>query len=145
MTTLDLQESLLTYIYNLLTNDATLKSNMGGQVRLYLSWAKANAVFPYLVDRIYIRASEPFPLRDATFYLDIWSDSPNATESLAIRKRIVELIDELEFRTTEVFVEKIQLQTDGPIPEDSEDIWHYAMQFNIRFYRISEASVIISR
>lgn len=141
----DTQESLLTYIYGILTADSTLKTAMGGTVRLYPVWAVPDAVFPYLVHRLEMRASEPFPVRFGTYLLDIWSNSSIATEIVAIRKRIIELLDELQFNTTEVKNVKIQLQTDGFIPEIEPDIWHYAIQFSLSLWRQSETLIIINR
>ena len=141
----DTYESLLTQLYTILTADDTLKTAMGGSVSLYPVWAVPDAEFPYLVHRIDMRAGDIFPERIGTYLLDIWSDSPSASEILAIRKCLVELLDELEFNTTEVKNVKVKLETDGFIPEDTPDIWHYAMQFNLSLWRQSETSVIISR
>ncbi len=141
----DTQESLLTSLYTTLTADDTLKTAMGGSVRLYPVWAVPDAEFPYLVHRIDMRAGEIFPERIGTYLLDIWSNSPSASEILAIRKRIIELLDELQFNTTEVKNVKVKLETDGFIGEDTSDIWHYAMMFNLSLWRQSETVVIISR
>lgn len=142
---LDTQKSLLTYIWNLLTGDTDLETAMGGTVRCYLTWAEPDAEFPYLVHRIDIAPAEPWPMRQATYYLDIWSDSPNAEEILAIRKRIIELLDELEPATDEIKGARLWLQTEGFIPETEEGIWHYATQWNLRYYRKSESAAIIGR
>jgi len=146
MTVKDSQKSILDYIYTLLTSDATLKAAMGGTVNLYHTWATPDATFPYLVNRLDIRSTEFFPNQISTYYIDIWSDNSDSNaEVLPIRQRIIGLIDELQFDTTECVNGKIWKQTDGFIPETEPDIWHYTMQFNLRFYRKSETSVIISR
>ena len=147
MTVKDSQKSILDYIYTLLTSDATLKAAMGGTVRLFHTVATPDAEFPYLVNRLDIRSTGFFPNQISTYYLDIWSDNPDSNaEVLPIRKRILELIDELQFDTTECVNGKIwKDNADGFIPEPEPNIWHYAMQFNLRFYRKSETSVIISR
>lgn len=148
----DTQQSLLTYLFNLLVADDTLKAAMGGSVRLYPVWAKEDAVFPYLVHRIDNNAAGGiFPLVQATYYLDIWSNTSTNVEALAIRKRIIELLDEKEFSTTdaeetiEVCGARLWLQSDGFVPETEPDIWHYAFQFNLRFYRSSETDAIVGR
>lgn len=142
---LDTQEALLTYIYNLLTTDSGLQTAMGGTVRIYHTWATPDAVFPYLVYRIDISPAEPFMIRMASLFLDIWSDSQDAAEVVAIRKRIIELLDELEPSITEVEAARLWLQTEGFIPESEQYIWHYATQWNLRYYRKQEVSSIISR
>lgn len=143
--TLDTQTSLLTYLWTLLTTDTDLKTAMGGTVRCYLTWAEPDAEFPYLVHRIDIAPQEPFPMRQATYYLDIWSNSPSADEILAIRKLIIELLDELEPATDEIAGGRLWLQTDGFIPETEQGIWHYSLMLNLRYYRKSESAAIIGR
>lgn len=145
MTTVDTQKSIMTYIYTKLTGDDGLKTLVGGTVRVFLVWANIDAEFPYIVQRVDITADDFFPMRRATEYIDLWSSSPNADEILAIRKRIIELLDELEFSTDEADTCRLWLQADSFIPEVEPGIWHYALQFNLRYYRRSEAGAIISR
>jgi len=147
--TVDTQKSLLTELWTILTGDdiedVGLQTIMGGTVRLALTWAPVDCEFPYLVHRIDIAPAEPFPMRLGTYYLDIWSDSNNADEILAIRKRIIELLDELEPNTNEAVAARLWLQTEGFIPESEQGIWHYATQWNLRFYRKAETASIIGR
>lgn len=146
MADLDIQQSLITAIYNLLTADTTLKSNMGGTVRLYHTWAETDAVFPYLVHRIDIaNVADWCPVRRCTYYLDIWSDSPNASECLSIRKQIMALLDDYHSSTDETTEYFIWIQTDGFIPEQEEGIWHYALQFNLKFVRDSQIGTLLYR
>jgi len=145
----DSQASLLMYLYSTLTADATLKAAMGGTVRLMPVWATPDSEFPYLVHRIDNRAGQIFPENNSVYYLDIWSDSPppnvDITEVTTIRKRIIELLDQLQFNTTDVKNCKLSLQTDGFIPETTPGIWHYAMMFSLSIWRQSETVVIIGR
>lgn len=144
--TLDTQLSIATHLFNLLTADTALKAAMGGTVRLYPIMAPEDAVFPYLVHRQdYRPAGNIYPLVQGTYLLDIWSNSPTMTEILNIRKRIIELLDELEFATIEVAGARLWIQTDGFVPETEPDIWHYATQWNLRFYRVSETEAIVGR
>ncbi len=143
--TTDTQESLLTALYTRLTADATLKTTMGGSVALYPIWAKPDAAFPYLVQRIDMKAGDTWPERFGVYLLDIWSNSPIATEIIAIRKRITELLDEYQFNTTDVKNCKLELEADSFIPETEPDIFHYAFQFSLRLWRQTETVYIISR
>lgn len=143
---LDTQKSLLTYIYDLLTGDTDLKSACGGTVRLYPVWATPDAEFPYLVHRIDIsREGTLYPVQRATHYLDIWSYSPNAEEVLLIRKRLIELLDERIFSTSDVSRVHIEILSDGFVPETSEGIWHYATLWEWILRRDSEAASIEGR
>ena len=141
----DTVKSLLTYIYSLLTADATLITAMGGTVRLYATWAVTDATFPYIVHRFSFRQNVLYPERVGTYYIDLWSDSTNAEEVLSIRKRVVELLDQLNFNTVEVKNVRLNLDTDGFVPENDPEIWHYAMQFDIDIWRQSELVSIINR
>lgn len=146
----DTQKSLLGKLWTILTGDDVedigLQTLMGSSVRLYLTWAPPDAEFPYLVHRIDIR-KEPgaYPIQKATHYLDIWSDSPNADEVLAIRKRLIELLDELVFDTDDVKLVHIEIMSDGFIPETEQGIWHYATMWDWIFRRDSEANSIEGR
>lgn len=143
---LDIDESLTTYLWNLLTGDDTLKAAMGDTVRCYLRWANPDAEFPYLVHRIDIR-KEPgtHVIQKATYYLDVWSYSPNATEILTIRKRLIGLLDELNFSTTEVGQAHIEHLSDGFVPGSEQGIWHRATMWDMIFRRDSEAATIEGR
>jgi len=141
---IDTQASLLTYLWTRLTTDSNLQTAMGGTVRC-LARVMPDVEFPYLSHRIAIAATEFFPMRQATYYLDIWSDSENADELLAIRALIIGLLDELDFTTDEAKAARLWLQTDGMIPEVEQDIWHYAIQFNLRYYRKGEVATILAR
>jgi len=143
---IDIQKSLLTYIYDLLTTDDPLKEAMGGTVRLYLTWASPDAIFPYLVQRIDIgRATEWTPERASTYYLDIWSDSPNADEILAIRTILMGLLDNIEFSTSETTEVHLWIQADAFVPEVEQGIWHYAMQFNLKWLKDAQIGVTLYR
>jgi len=142
---LDTSLSLLSALYTVLTGDATLKAAMGGTVRLYPIGASEDAVFPYLVHRIDGGPVDDFwPVRQSTYQLDAWSQTDNVSEILAIRKRIIELLDEYQFEATEFGAARLWLQTDGFIPDDLST-WHYTFQWNLRFYRITEAAAVIAR
>ena len=142
---LDTNLSLLTYIYDRLTTDATLKSACGGTVRLYPVQASPDTEFPFMVHRFDGGQLEPFPMRETTYYLDIFSNTDNVTEVLSIRQRIMTLIDQYSFSTTEVQSARMWLQTDGFVGDIEDGIWHYTLQFNMRFYRKSEIAAILAR
>ena len=132
--TVDIQESLLTSIYNVLIADSSLQTAMGGSVRLYPVWAPPDATFPYLVHRIDMNIGGDWdPVDKDTYLLDIWSNSPSAEEILDIRMLIMGLIDGLDSSTDETTEYFLWRQTDGFIPEIEQDIWHYACQFNLKW------------
>lgn len=141
----DIQKSLLSHIYTLLTTNGLLVV-MGDPVRLYLAWALPDAEFPYLVNRIDMGILGDWsPEAVCTYYLDIWSDSSDANEILAIRKIIMELLDGLIFSTTETTDCHLWIQTDAFIPEIEPGIWHYACQFNLKWLKDAQIGQILKR
>jgi len=146
MATVDTQKSLLTYLFNLLTTDEDLQTACGGAVKLFPEKASPDTEFPYLIHRIEPRAdSDFFPMIRATYILDIYSYSPNQEEILAIRKKIIELLDELQFSTNEASNVRIWYQADTPVVDYEENIWHRAFLWNLRYYRKTEVAGILSR
>ena len=144
--TVETRQSLLTYIWNLLTDNDTLKGLMGDTVRCYRNWASPDAVFPYLVHRLDIRKElGTHVVQKATYYLDIWSESPNTKEIDSIRERLVQLLDELIFNTDDVSLVHIEFFSDGEVPETAQNIWHYATMWDMIFRRDSEAATIEGR
>ena len=144
--TVDVLESLLKSIYDTLTLDDDLKACMGGSVRLSPIWAPPDAEFPYLVHRIDMgNVADWSPVRACTYYLDIWSHSPNVEEALDIRKRLIELLDNLKFSTDETTECWLWIQTDGFIPEVEQGIWHYACQFNLDWLRDAQIGLSLKR
>lgn len=142
----DIQQSLLTAIYNRLTTDTTLKSKMGGSVRLYLTWALAEAAFPYLVHRLDMsRIADFSPKYRCTYLVDIWSYSLNANETFAIREQVMNLLDNYKGVTSDGVDFWVWRQTDGLVPETEENIWHYNCQFNLRYVDEDEVGVLLKR
>ena len=143
---MDIQASLLTYLWNKLTSDEELKSLMNGEVRLYLTWAAPDSPLPYLVYRIDMsNVADWSPVRRCTLYLDIWSYSPSVNEALNIRKRVMELLDNLSDSTGETTEFYLWIQTDSFIPESTEGMHHYAMQFNLKYLRDAQIGVLLKR
>jgi hypothetical protein len=146
MTYEDTQIALLKAIYAELSQDATLITLMGSKPRIYHGHAKANAEMPYIVHKIEMSSiGDPFPIRQGAYIVNIWSSSQKADEALNIRKRVIELLDELnlEVDSGEAIATRIWLQTEGFVDDDV--MYHYALQFNIRYYRAAEVYSIITR
>ena len=141
----DTQRSVLGSIYDTLSADSTLKTAMGGTVRLYPVQAAPDTLFPFMVHRLDMGMLEPFPMREATYILDIFSDGDNINEITTIRQRLITLLDEKLFSTTDVVSIRMWLQTEGFVPEIESGIWHYAIQMNVRMYRKGEVAAILAR
>lgn len=144
--TVDIQESLITEFYNLLTGDATLQGLVGGTVRLYHVWAADDASFPYLVHRIELRSIGAFNIEpEGTYLIDIWSYSPSSEEALDIKQRLMTLLNNRAAATSETTSYRIWWQTDTFVPESTPDVWHLAMQFNLKHLKDDEVGVLLNR
>ena len=143
--TTDIQTSLMTAIYNLLTTDATLMSSCGGSVDLYPVWAKKDADFPYLVHRIDMSYEDWNPVILCTYFIDVWSYSTNATEVVAIKNRIIALLDNRDSLTAETTNYHTWLQSETFVPESTDDIWHYAMQFDLKWIKDANTGTLLYR
>jgi len=130
---MDLHKRLITQLYTTLTDNATLKAAMGGTVRLYLTWAEPDAIFPYLVHRLEETLPMWSPEHEGTYLIDIWSDSENADEILAIRSQIITLIDELEYAAvSEHDGAWFWLRSGMFVPEPEQGIWHFNLTFDMK-------------
>jgi hypothetical protein len=141
----DTQLSILDAVYDILVDDSLLKTAMGGTVRCHPVQASPDTAFPFLIHRLDIGMAEPFPMREATYYIDIFSDTTNITEVANIRQRLINILDERTITTTDVQSARFWLQTDGFIPEVETGVWHFAIMFTLRMYRKAEAAAIITR
>ncbi len=143
---MDIQKSLITHIDTLLRADTDLKAAMGGTVRLFPVMAPPDSAFPYLVHRIDMGILGDFsPVARCTYMLDIWSYSPSAEGVLAIRDELMRLLDGRAFTTAETTNCWLWIQTDGFIPDPSQDIWHYGCQFNLRFLKDAQVGLVLRR
>ena len=143
---MDIQKSLITHIDTLLRTDTALKAAMGGEVRLYPDRAPPDSEFPYLVHILQIGIVGDYsPEARCTYILDIWSYSPNKEESSSIRDRVMALLDGLSFSTTETSDCRLWDQTNGPVPNTTQDIWHYACQLNLKYLKDAQVGAVLKR
>jgi len=144
MTTVDTYKSIITELFDTLTEDATLKTAMGGTVKACLHMAPTDEDMPYLVHVLSIRDTDFYPIQQGTYTVNIYSTTL-ADEALAIRKRIVELLDQQLLDTDDVKHIQVEKYSEGFVTEDSPGTWHYVIVFNLRFYRTSEVDSIVNR
>ena len=151
---MDTEQALITAIWYRLRGDEELQSLMGGEVKLRLMWAKKDDEFPYAVHRIESSDLEPWVMRDGTYYLDLWDYHQTAERISAMRSRSVRILDKsyiglLDPSSTFMSVSqpavgepipiiiaaRLNLTTSAMVPEETENIYHYALRFNMRHSR----------
>lgn len=143
--TTDVALSILSKLYDTLTGDSGLQTAMGGTVALYPTLAGTDITMPYLVHRLDLRnITDWTPERAGTYIVDIWSDMTDIAEIMAIRKAIMDAIHNLDTTTAEVDRVWLWRQTDGFIA-DEPGIWHYVIQFNLKYLKLTDMSEILRR
>ena len=154
---MDTEQALLTAIHQRITQDEVLKPlilNEDGTTRLKLLWAKKNEKFPYIVHSLDSRNLDPRVLREGTYYLDLWDYGQTATRIHEMRGQVIGILDESLIGLIDpnnsflsvsqpqngeprpiLVAARLKLTTSGMIPEDTEGIWHLALQFSMRYTR----------
>lgn len=133
---MDINTSLLTYVWTALTTDATLVSLMGSDFKVYENWAAPDATFPYMVYRLRLLPDMTSNVEYALLHLDIWDDSTTSTKVKAIRAQVMVLLDGKMFNATDFSNVLIRrTQPDEPVVEIEEYIQHHTTTFDLRFFK----------
>ena len=129
---------------------------------LYSTWADKDSDFPYLVYKL---ENNNYQLNKvitaATLTIDIWDYAQLERNVLQIRDKLVALLDGRlvsEQEISDIFAEfegydgdnvvsafRINLNSENPIPTDTDNIWRRELQFNIRYDRKRDISNILDR
>lgn len=142
-------EALLTAIWDILTEDATVQGYWSdGVVNLALNRAEVNDHYPFGVHRIdsYAGAAESdHVVRSAYYFLD-WFDKSNSGKTvLDLYDRSITLLDLRSIDAEGTARGKLYLDTQGWVEEDTPMIKHYAMRFSLRYARGHEIENILNR
>lgn len=148
---MDTQSAIRYAVWYRLTQDEELKRLFGGQVRMYPVWAPKDAPLPYIVHRLENDRVDA-AVKNGRWYLDFWDYNVNAERIYAISGRAIELMEcsvlglvdsgsgyvwvcqAVQDQPKDLLVAaRFYLQSDGDVPEDTQNIWHYATTWNVRF------------
>lgn len=154
------QSPLLTAIYNYLKGDSCLAELMKNSKRpvgedwLHLNWASKDAHFPYLVHRIENSYADSVIVASAIYWLDIWDYNFSQEKILAIRGRLVTLLDQLYLaiileekgvEVPKICNARFYLTADDPIPDETEGIQRRSLRFDLRYDRLVEIEEMLKR
>ena len=143
---MDRTEAVITHFFNLLTNDNTLKSLMGGSVRLYHDDCPPETDFPYIIHRVEWRnVSDYSPKRLGTYIMDIYTNSLSTESMLDIKERICSILNNLTFSPGEVDSATIWIDSDRPIIEPEFSVKHYNILFNLKVVKLADVVGTINR
>ncbi len=148
---MDTQSAIRYAVWYRLTQDDKLKQLFSGQVPLHLAWAPKDAPLPYMVHRFQNDRVDTI-VKNGRWYLDFWDYNPNAERIYAIAGRAIELMEGAVLGLVDsgsgyvwvcqaiqqapqdlLVAARFYLQSDGDVPEDTQNIWHYATTWNVRF------------
>lgn len=147
---MDVVEAIITALWYRIKGDAELQSIMGhppDQEWLYLNWAEKDAPFPYMVHAIETGPQDPWAVEQARYTLDVWDYGPNQSRLLAIRSRVITLLNRypLQIPGGEAKALRIFKGRDRPLPTDADDVHRRSMEWRFRFVAQREIEAILGR
>ena len=151
---MDLRRALVTLFYTELTTDPALQAlfilpgEVAGTVRMTNGMPPPDQKFPYLTHRLALAVdSASWALADGLWYLDIWDHQPDEERLLAIRQRIITLMDWQLFQPPggEVVVAELRLVRDADGPTDAADVFRLMLQWELHLDRQVEIEAILAR
>lgn len=148
---MDARRALRDAVWYRLTGDPGLQAlfePLDIRYQVFPVWAAPDSPLPYIVHRFQHNRSDTI-FKDGSWYLDIWDYSPTVDRIHNIAQRVIDVMEGAilgvvngEFVWAEngkelpngfVLVGRFSLATDGDVPEDTKDIWHYATVWNVRW------------
>ena len=151
---MDLRQALVTAVYDRLTTDVTLKElsklpgELVGTVRLVNGMPLPDTEFPYLTHRFALAVNdESWALADGIWYVDLWDHQPDSERLLAMRHRVITLMDWLILQPAggEIKAAQLRLVRDEDGPTDAADVFRLMMQFGLYLDRQVEVEAVLTR
>ena len=150
----DTVNAIITALWTILTTDPGDPGDPGlqelcdGTVRCYFPMSASSPDFPYLNHNLKPGVvPAQWSIVDADYFLDIWEYSPTAASTLAIRNRIITLLDQRAITTAsgEIIGGRLALVNGGFVDTDLEHVRHYATAWTLRYARKAEIGNIVGR
>jgi len=138
-------------------------SEIDGKIEgLYNTWADKDSEFPYIVYKLEDNNyQQDNVVSQATLTIDIWDYAQLEREVLQIRELLVGLFDVRMVEKQEIadifsdYVDydgdevlaafRLHLDSENPIPTDTDNIWRRELQFSVRYDRKRDIENIKSR
>lgn len=150
---MDLRQALVTAVYARLTTDATLKAlsilpgEGVGTVRMVNGMPPPDTKFPYLTHRFVLEPDACWAFAEGDWLLDFWDEATSSDRLLAIRHRVITLMDKLLLEPPggEAVVVQIGLVRDEDGVTDSADVYRLMTQWKMHLDRQVEIEAILAR
>jgi len=112
---------------------------------VYSDWAERDVKFPYLVVTYRFPAGDHWAKKSGIINVDIFTKGNSSIEAENIKNRVMELWDRKRFESDESGPAiRLYSNSDGVIPEDTPEVVHWNIEFNVVFWRKAFISQLIS-
>jgi hypothetical protein len=138
------EQAVITAIYDRIMLSVELQVIASG-IQLYLVQPDEESPgFPYLCHRVALGTPSDSVVNRGTYYLDILDFHDTGERTTRIRGELLKLLDHeaLVVGGGETAKVRLHLESNGFVPTDETNVWHYALAFHIRYGRILEIAGI---
>jgi len=103
---------------------------------IYDSWAEQDVKFPYIVITYRFPAGDHWAKKSGIANVDIFTKGNSSVEAENIKERVMKLWDRRRFESEESGPAiRVYSNSDGVIPEDTPNVVHWNIEFNVVFWR----------
>jgi hypothetical protein len=142
-------QALIEYVYDTLAQDTDLQDIMDGTVRLRLTWADRDEVFPYIVQAYDYTLRPPWGVCEGSWTFDIFDHDPNTgtmERTLDIRDQVVLLLERNFYPTITGFkAVRFWLDRERPLHEREAKIWRLQLTFGFRAVSEKDIDAVLAR
>ncbi len=118
------------------TLTSLLAKDVRGDPAIYTGrWAPTGAVRPYLLINYRTFATEQRFMRSGPMSFDVFTDGPSTWRAEQIRDEVVSRLDSEIISDEDHYYRFSELQDEGPAPTESNDVAHWNLVFNVRWFR----------
>jgi hypothetical protein len=143
--------SVMSTIFNVLSNDADLVSLLGKHSlapdypAIYDRWAIEDVPMPYMVISWGFAAGDVPTKNDSSVIMDIFTAGNSTIMAEAIRDRLREIFEQNTFFSEGEGTIRTHYLRDGNIPELEDDVVHWMIEFRVIYYDASLINAINQR
>jgi hypothetical protein len=140
--------SVLTQIYNALTNDQELRemlaiNTVNGAPAVFEEWSPEFNEFPYINLFYSIGTGDHWAKREGIVTVDIYGNQ-DSTQLEKIKNRVIKILDRKILDENEPQQTRIYSGEDHPLQEDEPEIKRWHITFNLVFWRSDFADYLNS-
>ena len=110
---------------------------------VYDSWAERDVEFPYIVNTYRFPGGDHWAKKSGNLNSDIFTRGNSSVEAENIKERVIELLDRRIFESDESGPIRVYLNMDSIMPEDTPEVVHWNIEFNVVFWRKKFISQLI--